>query len=198
MSAEPRPQARQAPLRLGRNALDVDSSRPSRYTQFARWIGHRRWFAWIMKHVGFRFDRALYRLSAGRLWLSGPEIPTMLLTTTGRKTGKARTVPLIYLRDGRNLVAACENFGLDKASSWPKNALAHPNVTVQIGRNVKGYRARLATDDEAARNVPLLVDMWPAHDTYRERSGQRYVFVFEPHARGIPGSVNVRSESRRS
>jgi deazaflavin-dependent oxidoreductase (nitroreductase family) len=77
------------------------------------------------------------------------------------------------------VVAACENFGLEKASNWPKNALANPNVTVQIGASVKQFRARLATDEEAARNMPRLVDIWPAHDTYRERSGQRYVFVFE-------------------
>jgi len=50
--------------------------------------------------------------------MSGSELPTMLLTTTGRKTGKERSVPLHYVRDGNNLVAVCENFGLDTASSW--------------------------------------------------------------------------------
>jgi deazaflavin-dependent oxidoreductase (nitroreductase family) len=140
-----------------------------------------------MKHAGSRLDRALYRISGGRVWLSGPEIPTMLLTTTGRKTGKARTVPLNYVRDGDKLVASCENFGLEKASSWPMNALAHPDVTVQIGTSVKDWRARLATDEEVARNMPLLVNLWPAHDTYRERSGRRYVFVFEPVPRAAPG-----------
>jgi len=161
--------------------MDPDSSRPGLYTRFARRIGHSRGFAWMMKHVGSRLDRVLFRASAGRLWLSGPEMPTMLLTTRGRKTGKARTVPVYYVRDGENLIAACENFGLEKASSWPKNALAHPDVAVQIGGSVREYRARLATGEETARNMPLLVDMWPAHDTYQQRSGLRYIFVFEPH-----------------
>lgn len=108
----------------------------------------------------------------------------MLLTTTGRTTGKKRTVPLHYVRDGQNLVAACENFGLQKTSSWPLNALAHPEVVAQIGPSAREYRARLATAEETARNMPLLVQLWPAHDTYRERTGQRYVFVFEPQDGG--------------
>jgi deazaflavin-dependent oxidoreductase (nitroreductase family) len=162
--------------------MDLDS-RPSLFAKFARRIGHHRWFSWTMKHVGSKLDRVLYRASAGRLWLSGPEMPTMLLTTKGRKTGKRRTVPVYYVHDGENLVAACENFGLQHASCWPINALAHPQVEAQIGACVQGYRARLATAEETARNMPLLLDMWPAHNTYLERSGQRYVFVFEPSGR---------------
>jgi hypothetical protein len=50
----------------------------------------------------------------------------------------------------------------------------------RIGGVAASYRARPANDDEVARNMPRLVEMWPAHDTYLERSGTRYVFVFEP------------------
>lgn len=160
--------------------MDTDRSRPRLFTRFVRRIGHYQWFAWVVKHIGSKLDLALYRASAGRLWLSGPEMPTMLLTTTGRKTGRKRTIPVYYVRDGANLVAACENFGLQETSSWPLNALAHPQVEAQIGPSLREYRARLATAEETARNMPLLVRMWPAHDTYQERTGRRYVFVFEP------------------
>ncbi|MDP7735910.1 nitroreductase family deazaflavin-dependent oxidoreductase [Mycobacterium paragordonae] len=159
-------------------------------TEMYRWylwgtrkIGHYRWFAVLMKHVGTPADRALIRASRGRLSISGPQLPTMLLTTRGRKSGKDRTVPLHYVRDGENLVAACENFGLETASSWPKNLLAHPTARVEIGGRNATYVGRPASAAEIDRNMPRLVTMWPAHDTYLERSGFRQVFVFEPAAR---------------
>ncbi|WP_310785345.1 nitroreductase family deazaflavin-dependent oxidoreductase [Mycobacterium sp. Z3061] len=150
------------------------------YLGATRRIGHYRWFAVVMKHVGTPVDRALIRASRGRISISGPQLPTMLLTTRGRKSGKDRTVPLHYVRDGRNLVAACENFGLQTQSSWPKNLLAEPRARVDIAGRVATYVGRPATQSESARNMPKLVEMWPAHDTYLARSGSRQVFVFEP------------------
>ncbi|OBI44432.1 nitroreductase/quinone reductase family protein [Mycobacterium sp. E796] len=150
------------------------------YLKVMRHIGHYRWFALFMKQVGSRADRALIRASRGRLSMSGPQLPTMLLTTTGRKTGKDRTVPLHYVRDGRNLVAVCENFGLNATSSWPHNLRANPRARIEIGGAAAGYVGRPATEDEIVRNIPRLVDMWPAHDSYMRRSGTRHVVVFEP------------------
>ena len=150
------------------------------YWRVTQWAGQYRWFSLFMKHVGSRADRALIRASRGRLTISGPHATTMLLTTRGRRSGKDRTVPVYYVRDDTNLVAACENFGLKTASSWPKNLLADPLARIEIGDSAGNYRARLATDGEIARNMPRLLDMWPAHDTYLKRSGTRHVFVFEP------------------
>ncbi len=112
--------------------------------------------------------------------MGGSELPTMLLTTTGRKTGKERTVPLNYVRDGSNVIAVCENFGLDTASSWPYNLLADPRARLEIKGTAADYLARPATEEEVDRNMPKLIAMWPAHDTYAKRSGTRKVFVFEP------------------
>jgi deazaflavin-dependent oxidoreductase (nitroreductase family) len=136
-----------------------------------RRMGHYRWFSLWMKHVGTPVDRGLIRMSRGRLSMSGPEMATMLLTTTGRRTGKERTIPLHYVRDGKNLVAVCENFGLDVASSWPYNLLADPTARIEIAGTAANYLSRPATEEEAVRNMPRLIDMWPAHDTYVKRSG---------------------------
>jgi deazaflavin-dependent oxidoreductase (nitroreductase family) len=150
------------------------------YLRVMRRIGHYRWFSLSVKHVGTRVDRALIHASRGRLSLSGPEMPTMLLTTKGRKSGKERTVPVYYVRDDKNLVAVCENFGLEAASSWPKNLLADPKARIEIEGTTATYLSRPATEEEVARNMPRLTEMWPAHDTYLKRSGVRQVFVFEP------------------
>jgi deazaflavin-dependent oxidoreductase (nitroreductase family) len=150
------------------------------YLGVMRRIGHYRWFSLFMKHVGSRVDRTLIRASRGRFSMSGPQLPTMLLTTRGRRSGKDRTVPLHYLRDGKSLIAACENFGLEAASSWPKNLLADPKARIEIGGAAATYLSRPATDDEVARNMPRLIEMWPAHDSHMEHSGVRHVIVFEP------------------
>ena len=150
------------------------------YLGVLRRLGHYKWFGLMFKHLGTPTDRALIRVSRGRLSMGGSEMPTMLLTTIGRKTGKQRTVPLNYVRDGSNVIAVCENFGLDTASSWPFNLLAGPKARLEIKGTAADYLARPATDEEVARNMPKLVAMWPAHDTYVERSGTRKVFVFEP------------------
>ena len=150
------------------------------YLRVMRRMGHYRWFSLMIKHGGSQVDRALIHASRGRLSLGGPEMTTMLLTMTGRRSGKERTVPLYYVRDGNNLVAVCENFGLDTASSWPTNLLADPKARIEIGGTAANYLSRPATEEEVVRNMPRLIDMWPAHDTYVKRSGTRKVFVFEP------------------
>jgi len=150
------------------------------YLRAMRRMGHYRWFGFMFKHLGTPTDRALIRISRGRLSMGGSELPTMLLTTTGRKTGKERTVPLNYVRDGSNVIAVCENFGLDTASSWPYNLLADPRARLEIKGTAADYLARPATEEEVDRNMPKLIAMWPAHDTYAKRSGTRKVFVFEP------------------
>ena len=150
------------------------------YLRVMRRIGHHRWFSLFMKHVGSPIDRALIRVSRGRFSMSGPQLTTMLLTTKGRKTGKGRTVPLHYVHDGKNLVAACENFGLQAASSWPKNLAANPKARIEIGGTAADYMSRTATSEEVARTMPRLVEMWPAHDSHMQRNGVRQVIVFEP------------------
>ena len=150
------------------------------YTRLIRRAGHYRLFALLVKHATSRLDSALIRVTRGRVTMSGPQMSTMLLTTKGRSSGKDRTVPVYYVRDGENLVAASENFGLKAAASWPKNLLADPRARIEIDGAAASYRARPATDDEVARSMPKLTEMWPAHDTYLKRTGTRYVFVFEP------------------
>ena len=68
------------------------------YLRVMRQVGHDRWFSVFMKHVGCRIDRALLRASRGRFSMSGPALPTMLLTTRGRRSGEDRTVPYPALR----------------------------------------------------------------------------------------------------
>src|SRR6476469_3064047 len=87
------------------------------HARVLRRVSHYHWFGVLGKHVVSPIDRAVIKASRGRLSMTGPEFTTMLLTTTGRKSGKQRTIPVHYVGDGKKLVAVCENFGLKTASS---------------------------------------------------------------------------------
>ena len=150
------------------------------YVSIVRLLGHQTWFAVFTKRIGCKLDQLLYQATGGGVGLTGAPRETMLLTTHGRKSGLERTVILFFVRDGANVAAACENFGLTTGSGWPKNLLADPQSRIQIGDTIGAYHARLATPEEMRCIVPKLAQQWPAHETYRRRTGQQYVFIFEP------------------
>jgi deazaflavin-dependent oxidoreductase (nitroreductase family) len=145
-----------------------------------RRLGHRRWFAAAGRRFGAPLDRALYRATRGRITSTAGAAPVMLLTTTGRRSGRSRTTPVMYLRDGDRFVVTSENFGQQRPAAWPLNLIADPTATVQVGAQVVPCRARLLHDTEADRYWARFVEAWPAHESYLARSGQRHTFLLEP------------------
>jgi deazaflavin-dependent oxidoreductase (nitroreductase family) len=126
-------------------------------------------------------QRELYRRSGGRLSLTG-RAPVLLLTTTGRRTGKARTVPLLFIRDGDRLVICNVNPGFERLNPWVLNLRAEPHAQVQIGRSRAAVRAHAASDRELDRYWPQLTKIWPAYEAFYKKGGQRSVFVLQPAA----------------
>ena len=154
------------------------------WSALLRWLGGTWVGVWAIKHVVSPLDRWLYRRSAGR-WVSTghPLGPILLLTTTGRRTGAARTTPVFYLRDGDRLVICNVNPGFPgftRPYPWTLNLRAHPTARVQIGRAVGTYYAREATEAEVGCYWPRLVRMWPPYQAFYRRGGARSIFVLEP------------------
>ena len=91
-----------------------------------------------MSQLVFRVMSALntwlYRLSGGKIAGSMKGAPILLLTTTGRKTGKTRVTPLLYLRDDENLVVVASKGGAPNHPVWFLNLEANPDVGVEVGR----------------------------------------------------------------
>jgi deazaflavin-dependent oxidoreductase (nitroreductase family) len=85
----------------------------------------------------------------------------------------------MYLRDGDRFVVTSENFGQQRPAAWPLNLVADPRATLQVGASVVPCRARLLDDAEADVYWPRLVEVWPAHESYLARSGQRHTFALE-------------------
>jgi F420H(2)-dependent quinone reductase len=96
---------------------------------------------WAIKHVVTPLLRWIYRMSDGQRLSSGGLVgPILLLTTTGRRTGKERTTPLLYLRECQRLIICNVNPGFERPNPWTLNLRARPVVRVQIGREIGIYR----------------------------------------------------------
>jgi deazaflavin-dependent oxidoreductase (nitroreductase family) len=133
-----------------------------------------------LRWVG-KLNIPLYRLSGGRIGGKINEAPVLLLTTTGRKSGQARTAPVVYLTEGANVVVIGSNAGHNRAPAWSLNLKANPDAEVEVGRERRRVRARVAAGDERA-------DLWRRHneqysgfDEYEARTDRDIaLFVLEP------------------
>jgi deazaflavin-dependent oxidoreductase (nitroreductase family) len=159
-----------------------------RYRQALLALGRTRWFTWISANVLTPIDRFAYRRSGGRVSLAhlgGGEavLPTLLLTTTGRRSGQPRTTPVLYVRDGERLVVVASNFGREHHPAWSANLLANPEATVQVRKRRERVRARRASDEELARLWPRLLEVYPTWADYTKRTDRDFrAFFLDPVA----------------
>jgi len=146
--------------------------------QLLRWLGRHRWFTaagrrlapvdrWLLSHVPGRWSAA-HRQG----------LPTLLLTTTGRRSGQPRTQALLYVRDGDAYVVVGSNWGQRHHPAWSANLLAQPRATVTVRGTARPVRAVLATGAERDRLWPLLTEVWPAFDAYAARADGRELRIF--------------------
>ena len=100
--------------------------------------------------------RGLLRKTGGRWGKRLVGLDMLLLTTTGRRSGEARTTPMPYYRDGDRFVIVASNGGSDDDPHWWKNLQTDPRGEIEIGRERIAVKARLATSAERARLWPEL------------------------------------------
>lgn len=136
------------------------------------------WVVGVIK-VMSRVNTWAYRVSGGRVggsWRVGSAlrapVPVCLVTTTGRKSGEPRTVPLLHLPDGDRVLLVASQGGLPKHPQWYYNVLADPNVTVQVGRRRRAMTAREATPSERAELWPRLVERYADFADYQANTSR--------------------------
>jgi len=122
-----------------------------------------------LKTVG-GVHKVLYRASGGRVGGRIWGLSILLLTTSGRRTGKARTTPLCFFRDGEDLVVVASNGGMDWFPSWWLNLSHEPRATVQVGRRQRAVRARETTPEERARLWAEVTSIAPGYLRYQQRT----------------------------
>ncbi|MFN8474013.1 MAG: nitroreductase/quinone reductase family protein [Anaerolineae bacterium] len=121
----------------------------------------------------------LYRWTGGRA--QAPKYPTMLLTTAGRKTGKPRTVPLVYVEDKGRFIIAAAYAGSDQSPTWWLNLQHSKTGVVQVMRRKVRVRAELARPEEREDLWRRLVAMYPYFTGYQERTTRQIpVIVLTP------------------
>jgi deazaflavin-dependent oxidoreductase (nitroreductase family) len=121
--------------------------------------------------------RTLYRLTGGRLGGSLGGMPMLLLSTRGRRSGRERTLPLLYVEDGKDWVVVASNAGDARDPAWWLNLRARPEASIQVGRERFAVRARRAGPEEAARLWPRLEAAYAPYARYRERAGREIPVV---------------------
>ena len=132
----------------------------------------------------WRLHRWLYRASGGRIGGRMMGMPVLLLTTTGRRSGGARTSPLMYFPESDACVVIASNAGEPRHPAWWLNLRENPRATVQCGAEIIPVVAREAQDDERARLWAKLIAMEPNYETYRQRTTRQIpVVVLEPITR---------------
>ncbi|GGQ62873.1 nitroreductase/quinone reductase family protein [Couchioplanes azureus] len=150
----------------------------SRYTALLRRLGSRRWFASLGRRLA-PLDGRLYRLTGGRWSVIGRhELPSLLITTTGRRSGLPRTHPLLYATDGDAYVVVGSNWGQAHHPAWSANLIADPAARVTVGDREFGVRATLTTGAERDRLWRMVQEIWPGYAAYARRADGREIRIF--------------------
>lgn len=125
---------------------------------------------------------AVYRATGGRIGHRFPGAPPMLLLDhLGARTGAGRTTPLVYVRDGENVVIVASKGGHPKHPAWYHNLRANPDTTIQIGSDRRPVHARTANSGERARLWDKAVETYGGYRGYQQRTEREIpLVVLEP------------------
>ena len=132
-------------------------------------------------HVMTRVHVWIYRLTEGRVGKTFAGSPCCLVVMTGHKTGERRTIPLIYIPDGDDVILVASQGGMEKHPGWYWNLKAHPNVEIIAEGRTREMVARQADDAEKARRWSKAVAVYPDFDQYQARTDRDIpLFVCSP------------------
>jgi deazaflavin-dependent oxidoreductase (nitroreductase family) len=119
-----------------------------------------------------RFQIAAFRSTNGRAMSAMRGMPILLLTTVGRKTGKRRTTPLMYIRDGERYVITASNNGRARHPAWFHNLQASPQAGIELPGQSLEVSATVASQTEKDRLWPQLVSKAPFFDGYQRNTSR--------------------------
>ncbi|HEY0630809.1 MAG TPA: nitroreductase family deazaflavin-dependent oxidoreductase [Thermoleophilaceae bacterium] len=125
-----------------------------------------------------RLHEAIYKRTGGRVGHNMIGVPTLLLRTTGRRSGALRTNALVYARDGDDYLVVASKGGADTAPAWLFNLRANPDVEIQIGRDRKKGTARIVEPSD-----PSYERLWKI---VNENNRDRYYAYQKQTSRPIP------------
>jgi deazaflavin-dependent oxidoreductase (nitroreductase family) len=128
-----------------------------------------------------RLNSFIYKLTGGRIMGRLQGRPVMLVTMTGAKSGKPRTVPLMYVPYKDGVIVVASQGGSPRSPVWTNNLIANPDIVVQYKSRKMNLRARRVDEAEKAEVWPICVEHYHEYEDYQKRTDRNIpVFVCEP------------------
>jgi deazaflavin-dependent oxidoreductase (nitroreductase family) len=137
---------------------------------------------WPITRNAMKLHTWAYRATGGRIGHRMPGLVQMLLLDhVGAKSGKKRTIPLLYTRDGDDFVIVGSKGGYPKNPAWFYNLRANPDTTIQVKSERRPVHARVAGPEERARLWPMVVDVYGGYADYQRRTDREIpLIILEP------------------
>ncbi|MFI5965079.1 nitroreductase family deazaflavin-dependent oxidoreductase [Streptomyces asoensis] len=134
-------------------------------------VSSTRAFAKVAPHVIPALDRAVHRLTRGKVLLSAQMLPGVILTSTGARSGLPRRAPLACMPEegGGSWILVGSNFGRTGHPAWTGNLLARPDAEISWKGHDVPVTAVLLTGEERAAVWKALLAFWPPYATYQDR-----------------------------
>ncbi|MFF5446792.1 nitroreductase family deazaflavin-dependent oxidoreductase [Streptomyces sp. NPDC012888] len=128
-------------------------------------------FAKVAPHFVPALDRAVHRLTRGKVILSARMLPGVILTARGARTGQPRTTPLACMPEegGTSWLLIGSNFGRPGHPAWTANLLRHPDADISWRGQDIAVRARLLAGEEREAAWRKVLEFWPPYATYQAR-----------------------------
>jgi deazaflavin-dependent oxidoreductase (nitroreductase family) len=126
------------------------------------------------------FNNALideFRANSGKVAGMFAGAPLVLVTTTGAKSGKRRTIPLVYTTDGDSVVVIASKGGAPTSPDWYHNMVAHPEVAVELANETFEGRARVAEEPECERLFRAQAALMPNFAEYEKATTRKIPVV---------------------
>ena len=157
-------------------------SESSRLRRPMFWFAKTRLGSWAIRMLT-PLDRYVITRSQGRYTALGPMgAPLVLLTTTGAVSGQPRTTPLVFARNGDDILVAGSNFGQMHHPAWSKNLIVNPDAIATIGGKAVPVTAELLAGDAARAGFEKMIEVTDVYAEYRNRTN-RDIRVFQLRAR---------------
>jgi deazaflavin-dependent oxidoreductase (nitroreductase family) len=125
---------------------------------------------WYSSQLGARIDPWLLRATRGRVDHAFGQIPIVLLTVRGARSGIERTVPLLYFNDGDDVILIASSYGRPKFPAWYYNLKANPDVRLEVKRRSAPYAAREVEGADRDRLFDLGKQVYPGYSEYEQRT----------------------------
>ncbi|MFJ6935377.1 nitroreductase family deazaflavin-dependent oxidoreductase [Streptomyces sp. NPDC101132] len=134
-------------------------------------VSSTRTFAKIAPHFIPAMDRAVHRLTRGKVMLSAQMLPGVILTAKGARSGQPRTTPLACMPEeaAGTWILIGSNFGRPGHPAWTANLLKNPDAQVSWRGEDIAVRARLLAGEERAEAWQAVLRFWPPYATYQAR-----------------------------